>query len=182
MQKRLVIDSQLLNITIDRLCQQLIENHNNFEDSVILGLQPRGVFLAERITQKLKKLLKKEINLGYLDVTFYRDDFRKKDTPLIANETKVPFLVEDKKVILVDDVLYTGRSVRAAMDAMIAFGRPKKVELLVLVDRKYSRDLPIQPNYRGIDVNCLESEKVWVELKEQGLENDNIWLITKNKT
>ena len=153
MQKRLVIDSQLLNITIDRLCQQLIENHNNFEDSVILGLQPRGVFLAERITQKLKKLLKKEINLGYLDVTFYRDDFRKKDTPLIANETKVPFLVEDKKVILVDDVLYTGRSVRAAMDAMIAFGRPRRVELLVLVDRKYSRDLPIQPNYRGIDVN-----------------------------
>jgi pyrimidine operon attenuation protein/uracil phosphoribosyltransferase len=182
MQKRLVIDSQLLTITIDRLCQQLIENHDNFNDSIILGLQPRGVFLAERITQKLKEILKKDIQLGYLDVTFYRDDFRKKDAPLIANATKVPFLVEDKKVILVDDVLYTGRTVRAAMDAMIAYGRPKKVELLVLVDRKYSRDLPIQPNYKGTQVNCLESEKILVELKEQGLKNDNIWLITNTKS
>jgi pyrimidine operon attenuation protein/uracil phosphoribosyltransferase len=182
MQKRLVIDSQLLTITIDRLCQQLIENHDNFNDSIILGLQPRGVFLAERITQKLKEILKKDIQLGYLDVTFYRDDFRKKDAPLLANATKVPFLVEDKKVILVDDVLYTGRTVRAAMDAMIAFGRPKKVELLVLVDRKYSRDLPIQPNYKGTQVNCLESEKILVELKEQGLKNDNIWLITNTKS
>lgn len=181
MQKRLVIDSQLLNITIDRLCQQLIENHDSFDESVILGLQPRGVFLADRITRKLKEILKKEVPLGYLDVTFYRDDFRKKDAPLLANATKVPFLLEDKKVILVDDVLFTGRSVRAAMDAMITFGRPKEVELLVLVDRKYSRDLPIQPNYRGIEVNCLASEKVLVELQEQGKKNDNIWLIT-NKT
>lgn len=178
MQKRLVIDSQLLNITIERLCQQLIENHDTFDESVILGLQPRGVFLAERITGKLKEILKKDIPLGYLDVTFYRDDFRKKDTPLLASETKVPFLIEDKKVILVDDVLFTGRSVRAAMDAMITFGRPKKVELLVLVDRRYSRDLPIQPNYRGTQVNCLESEKVLVELEEQGKKKDNIWLIT----
>jgi len=180
MQKRLVIDSQLLNITIERLCQQLIENHGRFEESVILGLQPRGVFLAERIAKKLQQILKKEIPLGYLDVTFYRDDFRRKESPLLANQTKVPFLIEDKKVILVDDVLYTGRSVRAAMDAMITFGRPSKVELLVLVDRTYSRDLPIQPNYRGTKVNCLESEKVLVELQEQGKKNDNIWLIKSN--
>lgn len=180
MQKRLVIDSQLLNITIERLCQQLIENHGRFEESVILGLQPRGVFLAERIAKKLQQILKKPIPLGYLDVTFYRDDFRKKESPLLANQTKVPFLIEDKKVILVDDVLYTGRTVRAAMDAMITFGRPSKVELLVLVDRTYSRDLPIQPNYRGTKVNCLESEKVLVELQEQGKKNDNIWLIKSN--
>jgi pyrimidine operon attenuation protein/uracil phosphoribosyltransferase len=180
MQKRLVIDSQLLNITIERLCQQLIENHGRFEESVILGLQPRGVFLAERIAKKLQQILKKPIPLGYLDVTFYRDDFRKKESPLLANQTKVPFLIEDKKVILVDDVLYTGRSVRAAMDAMITFGRPSRVELLVLVDRTYSRDLPIQPNYRGTKVNCLESEKVLVELQEQGKKNDNIWLIKSN--
>jgi pyrimidine operon attenuation protein/uracil phosphoribosyltransferase len=182
MQKRLVIDSQLLNLTIDRLCHQLIENHDTFDNSVILGLQPRGVFLAERIAKRLKEILKKDIPVGYLDVTFYRDDFRHKEAPLIASETKVPFLIEGKKVILVDDVLYTGRSVRAAMDAMIAFGRPGKVELLILVDRKYSRDLPIQPNYRGAEVNCLESEKVLVELKEQGKEKDNIWLITNPKS
>jgi pyrimidine operon attenuation protein / uracil phosphoribosyltransferase len=181
MQKRILIDNQHLSITIERLCHQLIENHDDFENSIILGLQPRGVFLAERITKKLKEILKKEINLGYLDATFFRDDFRKKEVPLKAAETKVPFLIEDKKVILVDDVLYTGRTVRAALDAMIAFGRPQKVELLVLVDRKYSRDLPIQPNYVGTRVNTSESEKVLVELIEQGLEKDNIWLVT-NKT
>jgi pyrimidine operon attenuation protein/uracil phosphoribosyltransferase len=181
MQKRILIDNQHLSITIERLCHQLIENHDDFENSIILGLQPRGVFLAERITKKLKEILKKEISLGYLDATFFRDDFRKKEVPLKAAETKVPFLIEDKKVILVDDVLYTGRTVRAALDAMIAFGRPQKVELLVLVDRKYSRDLPIQPNYVGTKVNTIESEKVLVELIEQGLEKDNIWLVT-NKT
>ncbi|HXA02920.1 MAG TPA: bifunctional pyr operon transcriptional regulator/uracil phosphoribosyltransferase PyrR, partial [Cytophagaceae bacterium] len=154
MQKRLVIDNQLLSITIERLCHQLIENHDNFENSVILGMQPRGVFLAERISKKLKEILKKDIRLGFLDSTFFRDDFRHKESPLIASETRVPFLIEDQKVILVDDVLFTGRTVRAALDAMNAFGRPKKVELLVLVDRRYSRDLPIQPMYVGAQVHC----------------------------
>jgi pyrimidine operon attenuation protein/uracil phosphoribosyltransferase len=177
MQKRLVIDNQLLSITIERLCHQLIENHDDFENSVILGMQPRGVFLAERISKKLKEILKKDIRLGFLDSTFFRDDFRHKESPLIASETKVPFLIEDQKVILVDDVLFTGRTVRAALDAMIAFGRPKKVELLVLVDRRYSRDLPIQPMYVGIQVHCTDNEKVLVELKEQGLKQDNIWLV-----
>jgi pyrimidine operon attenuation protein / uracil phosphoribosyltransferase len=179
MQKRLVIDNQLLSITIERLCHQLIENHDNFENSVILGMQPRGVFLAERISNKLKEILKKDIRLGYLDSTFFRDDFRHKESPLIACETKVPFLIEDQKVILVDDVLFTGRTVRAALDAMNAFGRPRSVELLVLVDRRYSRDLPIQPKYVGTQVHCTDSEKVLVELKEQGLKQDNIWLVTK---
>jgi pyrimidine operon attenuation protein / uracil phosphoribosyltransferase len=177
MQKRLVIDNQLLSITIERLCHQLIENHDDFSNSVILGMQPRGVFLAERISKKLKEILKKDIRLGFLDSTFFRDDFRHKEHPLIASETKVPFLIEDQKVILVDDVLFTGRTVRAALDAMNAFGRPKKVELLVLVDRRYSRDLPIQPMYVGAQVHCTESEKVLVELKEQGLKQDNIWLV-----
>lgn len=180
MERRIIIDNQLLQIIIERLCHQLIEVHDDFANSVILGIQPRGVFLAERITTTLKSFLHKEINLGYLDVTFFRDDFRRKDVPLKANATKVPFLIEDKNVILVDDVLYTGRTVRAAMDAMIGFGRPKHVELLALIDRKYSRDLPIQPNYIGLEVNCLESEKVWVELKEHGVQEDNIWLINKN--
>lgn len=180
MEKRIIIDNDLLNITILRLCQQLIENHNDFENTVILGIQPRGVFFSERICQKLKELLNKDIQSGYLDVTFFRDDFRRKENPLVANATKVPFLIEGKNVILVDDVLYTGRTVRAALDAMIAFGRPNKVELLVLVDRKYSRDLPIEPNYVGTQVICLESEKVLVELKENGGKNDNVWLVTKN--
>ena len=179
MQKRLLLDSKLLDITISRLCQQLIENHGKFEDTVILGLQPRGIFLAERIRKKLEALLAHEIETGKLDTTFYRDDFRRRETPLKANATYVPFIIENKKVVLIDDVLFTGRTVRAALDAMTAFGRPSKVELLVLIDRTYSRHIPIQPQYVGKHVNTLFTQKVLVELKEQGKKKDKIWLVDK---
>jgi pyrimidine operon attenuation protein / uracil phosphoribosyltransferase len=178
MQKRLIIDSVALNITISRLCQQLIENHNDFSDTVIIGLQPKGKFLANRIQSKIKEVTGIDIKIGYLDSTFHRDDYRRRDI-LIPNATQIDFLIENKKVVLVDDVLYTGRSVRSALDAMITFGRPSKVELLVLIDRKFSRDLPIYPDYIGKKVNTLQSEKVLVELIEQGVEKDNIWLIKK---
>jgi pyrimidine operon attenuation protein/uracil phosphoribosyltransferase len=177
MQKKLILDQNLVDITINRLCQQLIENHGNFSDSVIIGLQPRGIFLASRIKKKLDQILGREIQLGYLDTTFYRDDFRRRDKPIKANATEIQFIIENKKVVLIDDVLFTGRSVRAALDAMIAFGRPSKVELLVLVNRRYSRDLPIEPNYIGNSVNTLHSQKVKVEWKEQGIKKDSIWLI-----
>ena len=177
MQKRLILDGPLLDITISRLCQQLIENHQDFNTSVILGLQPRGVFLAEKIHQTLEQLLGKKVRLGQLDITFYRDDFRRRDVPLEANATSVPFIIENQKVILVDDVLYTGRSVRAALDAMIAFGRPSKVELLVLVNRRYSRDLPIQADYIGRNVNTMPSQRVLVEWKGHGAKKDNVWLV-----
>lgn len=182
MDKRIVIDSKLMNITIERLCQQLIENHGAFENSVIIAIQPRGIHMANRMCKKLREILNKEIPLGYLDVTFFRDDFRRKEVPIKANATKVPFLIEDKKVILVDDVLYTGRTVRAALDAMIGFGRPERVELCVLVDRKYSRDLPIQPDYFGKEVDCLDSEKVIVRFTEQGEQEDYISLVSKKQT
>jgi len=178
MQKKLILDSDLLDITISRLCQQLIENHQEFQETVILGLQPRGIALAELIHQKLKTL-KKDVPLGYLDATFHRDDFRRRDVPVKANETRVPFEIEGKKVVLVDDVLFTGRTVRAAMDAMIAFGRPEKVELLVLIDRKYNRDLPIAADYVGKVVNTLATQKVLVELEAKG-DNNKIWLINKD--
>lgn len=179
MQKRIILNSKLLDITINRLCQQLIENHNDFSESVILGLQPRGIFLADRIKQKLKNILQKDVLTGYLDVTFHRDDFRRRDNPIKANATKVPFLLEDKKVILVDDVLFTGRTVRAALDAVLAFGRPKIVELLILINRKYCRDFPIEPNYIGKSVNSIQSQHVLVEWEEQGTKEDNIWLVNK---
>jgi pyrimidine operon attenuation protein/uracil phosphoribosyltransferase len=178
MQKKLILDSDLLDITLSRLCQQLIENHQDFSDTVILGLQPRGIYLAEIIHKKLEKLLKRTIPLGYLDATFHRDDFRRRDIPVKANETRVPFVIEGKKVVLVDDVLFTGRTVRAAMDAMIAFGRPEKVELLVLIDRKYNRDLPISADYVGKVVSTLASQKVLVELEAKST-NNKIWLINK---
>jgi pyrimidine operon attenuation protein/uracil phosphoribosyltransferase len=178
MQKRILFNSQLLDITINRLCQQLIENHNDFGQTVMLGMQPRGVFLAERIRQNLLSLTGKEVPTGQLDTTFFRDDFRRRESPLTPNTTNVPFIIEEKKVVLIDDVLFTGRTVRAALDAMIAFGRPKKVELLVLVDRKYSRELPIEAFYVGRQVNTILSQRVLVEWKEQGAAEDAIWLIT----
>ncbi len=178
MQKKLILDSDLLNITLDRLCQELIENHGNFEHTVLLGLQPRGIFLAEWIQQKLIQAHKIEIPLGYLDATFHRDDFRRREIPAKASETRVPFIIEGKKVVLIDDVLYTGRTVRAALDAMIAFGRPEKVELLVLIDRKHTRELPIAADYVGKYVNTLDSQRVLVEL-DAGNKHNKIWLINK---
>jgi len=180
MQKKLILDSDLLDITLSRLCQQLIENHQEFENSVILGLQPRGIHLAQIIHKKLEKLIRKEIPIGFLDATFHRDDFRRREIPVKASEIRIPFIIEGKKVILVDDVLFTGRTVRAALDAMIAFGRPEKVELLVLINRKYSRQLPIAPDYIGRTVNTLSTQNVLVELEAQGHEQNKIWLVNKD--
>lgn len=180
MQKRILLDSELLHIVIERLCRQLIEVYDDFSDTVILGLQPRGIFLAERINKKLKEILQKEVPLGKLDISFYRDDYKRREIPEVF-EMDVPFIIENKNVILVDDVLYTGRSVRAALDAMVDFGRPKKVELLVLIDRKYTRELPINAQYVGKKVNSIQSEKVLVELKEQGHPNDFVWLLDRKE-
>lgn len=180
MQKRLLFDSQLLRVTISRLCQQLIEVHEDFSQSVIIGMQPRGIFLAERIKGELEKLVGRTIDIGYLDTTFHRDDFRRRDEPVTPSQTKIPFIIENKNVILVDDVLFTGRTVRAALDAMNTFGRPAKVELLVLIDRLYSRHIPVEANYVGRKVNTIQSQKVLVELKEQG-NDDNIWLVNKEE-
>ena len=178
-QRKLIFDSDLLEVTVSRLCHQLIEVHSDFKDTVILGLQPRGIFLAEIIHNRLEKETGQKIKLGYLDTTFYRDDFRRRETPAKANTTKVDFIIEGKNVVIIDDVLFTGRSVRAALDAMMAFGRPEKVELLVLVDRKYTRDLPIAANFVGQAVNTIESQKVLVELEAQGFKKNKIWLINK---
>ena len=178
MQKKLILDSKQLDITLSRLCQQLIENHSNFSNCVLLGLQPRGIFLAELIHQKLKSL-KVNVPLGYLDATFHRDDFRRRDTPVKANENRVPFAIEGKDVVLIDDVLFTGRTVRSALDAMISLGRPAKVELLVLVDRKATRDLPIAADYVGKYVDTHDTQKVLVELEANGSKQNKIWLINK---
>jgi pyrimidine operon attenuation protein/uracil phosphoribosyltransferase len=172
-----LLSSQQLDVTISRLAQQLVENHQDFSQSVLLGMQPKGVFLAERISKRLEAFGHGQVPLGRLDATFYRDDFRRRAQPLKANATHVPFLIEDRKVVLIDDVLYTGRSIRAALDAMMAFGRPSKVELLVLIDRKYSRDLPIEPNYIGRSVNTIQQQRVMAQWREQGFEEDNIWLV-----
>ena len=173
--KSILFNNKRLEITINRLCQQLIENHKTFKNTVLIGLQPRGIYFLNRIKKNLEKNLKKEIRTGYLDTTFYRDDFRSGDIPT-AKETSIPFIVDDKDVIIIDDVLFTGRTVRSAMEGIMNFGRPKKIELLVLVDRKFSRDVPIEPSYCGLKINTITSDRIGVNLTEQGFKEDNIMI------
>ena len=175
MQPRLILDNKQFQITLRRLCYQLIEVHNDFSESVIIGIQPRGVFLAQRIKKTLEDILKnKKVSCGSLDITFYRDDFRKKE--LIPASTTIDFMIEDRNVILIDDVLYTGRTIRAALDAMLDFGRPKDVELMVLIDRRFSRNVPIQAKYIGKTIDSIASERVKVEWKELD-KTDQVWLM-----
>lgn len=177
MQTKILLEKTKFEITIKRLCHQLIEVHNDFSETVIIGLQPRGIYLAGRIQKELQTILKsKKILCGQLDTTFHRDDFRKKE--LIPNRTNIDFIIEDKNVILVDDVLYTGRTIRAGLDAMLAFGRPKDIELMVLVDRRFSRHVPIQAKYVGITIDSISTQNVKVEWKETD-GKDKITLLDK---
>lgn len=180
MSQKVLLTSKEVNIILHRLACQLIENHHDFKNTILVGIQPRGTFLAERLKTLLEEEYQlKEIALGYLDITFFRDDFRRTDKPLEANKTKINFIVEDKKVIFIDDVLYTGRSIRSALTAIQSFGRPSEIELLVLIDRRFSRHLPIQPDYRGRQVDAINNEKVKVSWKENDGE-DRVYLINNN--
>ncbi|MFD0962478.1 bifunctional pyr operon transcriptional regulator/uracil phosphoribosyltransferase PyrR [Pseudofulvibacter geojedonensis] len=179
MNEKVLLNAKEVNVILHRLTCQLIENHDDFSNAVLIGLQPRGTFLANRIKDLLENYYKiPNITIGTLDITFYRDDFRRGDKPLEANSTEINFLVEDKKVVFIDDVLYTGRSIRSALTAIQSFGRPKEIELFTLIDRRFSRHLPIQPNYRGRQVDAINKEKVKVLWKEQDGE-DAVYLISK---
>lgn len=179
MSQKVLLNAKEVNIILHRLACQLIEKHNDFSNTVLIGLQPRGVFLADRLAKILREDYKvKNIDLGHLDITFFRDDFRRSDKPLEANATEINFLVEDKNIVFIDDVLYTGRSIRAALTAIQSFGRPNEIELLTLIDRRFSRHLPIQPDYRGRQVDVINNEKVKVNWKEQDGE-DSVYLIEK---
>ena len=167
MSKKTLLNSKDIEIILHRLACQLIENHNDFSNTALIGLQPRGSFLANRLADLLKNEYQvKNLQLGLLDITFYRDDFRRRDEPLVATATEMDFLIEGKNVVIIDDVLYSGRSVRAALTAMQSYGRPDNIELLVLIDRRFSRHLPIQPDYRGRQVDAINEEKVLVNWKE----------------
>ncbi|MGB5228495.1 bifunctional pyr operon transcriptional regulator/uracil phosphoribosyltransferase PyrR [Eudoraea sp.] len=179
MSQKVLLSSKEINIILHRLACQLLEHHLDFTETALIGIQPRGIFLAQRLSKILKEDYGvKQINLGLLDITFYRDDFRRGEKTLEASSTKIDFLVEGKKVVLIDDVLYTGRSIRAALTAIQSFGRPKEIELLTLIDRRFSRHLPIQPNYRGRQVDAINEEKVKVMWKEND-GKDIIYLVSK---
>jgi pyrimidine operon attenuation protein/uracil phosphoribosyltransferase len=180
MQQLLLSETQFKH-TVKRLCYELIENHQSFEDTVIVGIQPRGSFLSKLIVEELKKILhSNQLQSGTIDITFHRDDIHHQDQPLLPSITEMDFNIEDKKVILIDDVLYTGRTIRAAMDALMVFGRPSKIELLVLVDRLYSRHLPVKAYYTGKSVDTVATEKVKVEWSNEN-KSAQVWLMHETK-
>jgi len=161
-----VLTEQQLAITIQRLSQQILENHIDLENTVLIGIQPRGIYLSDRIIAQLKKeVADSRVFYGKLDITFYRDDVR--EQLHVANKTDIPFSIENKQVVIIDDVLYTGRTIRAALDALLDFGRPAKVELCVLIDRRFSRQLPIQADYTGKSIDSIITQKVRVFWKEK---------------
>jgi len=177
MSQKVLLNQKEVNIILHRLACQLIENHHDFNNTVLVGIQPRGKYLANRLATILKEDYNiKDLILGHLDITFFRDDFRRGEKPLEANTTEINFIVEDKNVVFIDDVLYTGRSIRAALTAIQSFGRPNEIELLTLIDRRFSRHLPIQPDYRGRQVDAINNEKVKVNWMENDGE-DSVYLI-----
>jgi len=182
MPSRVILDSKKFALTIDRLCYQLIENHKDFSQTAIIGIQPRGIYLSNRIFSRLKEIQKDvSIHYGVLDITFYRDDFRRTEKVHTASNTTIDFSIEGKNVVLIDDVLYTARTVRAALDALLDFGRPDKVELLVLIDRRLSRQVPIEPTYVGKTIDAIESEHVKVFWKDSDGEDKVLILPKKDR-
>lgn len=178
MNTKVILEKKQFDITLNRLCFELIEKHGDFSNTALIGLQPRGIYLSRRVHSKIKEIISsKKVEYGELDISFYRDDFRRGNEQIIPSELKIDFSVQDKQIVLIDDVLYTGRTIRSALDAITDFGRPTKVELMVLVDRRYSRHLPIQPDYTGIAVDTRANEKVKVEWKENA-KQDLVHILT----
>jgi pyrimidine operon attenuation protein/uracil phosphoribosyltransferase len=173
-----IIDEKKLALMTARLGHELIENHKDFSNSIIIGLQPRGIHFAERIHKYLETQLSKTIRYGILDITFYRDDYKRRDELVIPNPTSLNFGIDGRKIILVDDVLFTGRSVRAGFDAIVDLGRPEKVELMVLIDRLHCRQFPIEADYLGQSVHSIATQKVLVELEKEQ-KKPGVWLISE---
>ena len=177
---KILLNEIKVSVILSRLCQQLIERHKDFSNVVLVGLQPRGTSLLERLLKLLKEQGLKSIKSGKLDITFFRDDFRRNEEPLYAKTTEMSDTLEGKDVVLIDDVLFTGRSIRAALSAIDSYGRPKSIELLVLVDRRFSRHLPIQPDYLGAQIDALQGDKVKVVWSD--LPKKSVVYLEKNKT
>ena len=167
MPKKILLDSKIIDLIINRLVCELIENHKDFNNTVLIGLQPRGIYLIEKILNIFKKKYPNiNIESGILDITFFRDDFRRSEKTLKASSTQINFSIENKNVVLIDDVLFTGRSIKAAMSSIDSYGRPNSIELLVLIDRRFKREIPIQANYCGAKIDTFKGDKVNVVWNE----------------
>ena len=178
MLKKVLLDANQIDIIINRLVCQLIENHNDFTNTVLIGLQPRGIYLLEKLLDVLsKKYADKVITSGNLDYTFFRDDFRRNEKTIKVKPSNIEISIENKKVVLIDDVLFTGRSIRAAMSSIDSYGRPESIELMVLIDRRFKRELPIEANYFGAKIDTIDGDKVSVVWGNN--KGDNIVYIEK---
>ena len=168
----MVLDGVEMGRVLSRIAHEIIERNRGLKDIVLVGIRTGGVHLAHRLAGKLKEIEGEVLPIGELDITLYRDDLSGKKEPPTVKKTEIPVDITDKKVILVDDVLFTGRTIRAAMDELIDFGRPKEVQLAILIDRGH-RELPIRANYVGKSLPTAREEKVKVLLKEHG-ETDRV--------
>ncbi len=160
---KVILPQERFSLTCERICQNLIEKYDDFADVCIIGVQDRGAIFSDRIVELLHNRKITDFDYGKIDISFHRDDYRKRDRPLAPSQTEIDFIIEDRKVILVDDVLYTGRSIHAAISALQQFGRPSQIELLVLVDRRFNRHFPIHPDITGITVDAIDEAYVRVE-------------------
>jgi len=172
MTPKVLLSSRKIEIILNRLATQLIERYNDFSQVVLVGLQPRGIHLLNRLIKLLENDYRiRNILFGNLDITFFRDDFRRSGKTLFASKSKMDISIEGKSVVIIDDVLFTGRSIRAALTAIDHYGRPIDIHLLVLIDRRFSRHLPIQPDFIGAQVDALDGDKVRVVWKNSKQED-----------
>ena len=171
MTSKILLSEKKLEIILNRLCHQLKEKHGDFSKTILVGLQPRGTLLLDRLITLLNKQGFKDLKHGKLDTTFFRDDYRTSEKPLNANRTEMNEAVEGMDVVFVDDVLFTGRSIRSALTAIDVYGRPNSIELLVLIDRRFSRHLPIQPDYLGAQIDALQGDRVRVVWSNNPVKN-----------
>lgn len=174
--KAKVMDSRKIKRAIHRMTTEIIERNRNLKNVVIVGIRTRGIYLGKRISNLIKELEKIDIPVGVLDITLYRDDFSGPEAQNMVKKTEIKFSIEKKDVLLVDDVLFTGRTIRAAMDSLIDLGRPKTIQLLVLIDRGH-RELPIRADYVGKFLPTSRRELVQVKLKE--IDSNDEALITE---
>lgn len=166
LKNKIVMDADGIDRSITRIAYEILEKNKGVEDLCIIGIRTGGVYLAERLKNKMLKIEGVEIPIGALDITLYRDDLRLKNRKPMLGKTDIPFSLDDKKVVLIDDVLFTGRTIRAAMDALIDFGRPRSIQLAVLIDRGH-RELPIRADFVGKNLPSSLWESVVVNLREK---------------
>lgn len=179
-EKTQLLDAEAIRRALTRIAHEIVEKNKGTEDLVIIGIKTRGIHLAKRLADRIQSFEDQQVPVGTLDITLYRDDLKQRAEQAVVHGSEIPFDITDKKVVLVDDVLFTGRTVRAALDALIDLGRPTQIQLAVLVDRGH-RELPIRPDYVGKNVPTSRDEVVAVNLAETEQE-DKVIIMEKANT